>query len=68
MTYVEAEGPGSWLEAPLEVEEAGDYSISAYEVLEDDSGIWSVTLDGPGGERLLHPGLDWEPKGAPARR
>lgn len=37
---------GSWIEIPFEVSEAGRYSMSLFQLLRDDNGIWKVYVDG----------------------
>jgi hypothetical protein len=37
---------GAWIEIPFQVEDAGRYSISLFQHLRDDNGIWKVTIDG----------------------
>lgn len=37
---------GAWLEIPFQVDEPGRYSISLFQHLRDDNGVWKVTLDG----------------------
>ncbi len=59
MTYVENDKIGGWLEVPVEVGEAGDYSISIYQMLFRDYGTWRVTMTGPGFEQLLDPAMDF---------
>jgi hypothetical protein len=59
MTYVENTEIGSWLEVPAQVEEAGDYSISVYQMLFRDYGTWRVTMKGPDFDELLDPAMDF---------
>ena len=37
---------GSWVEIPFEVKEKGTYSLSLFQHLRDDNGIWKVFIDG----------------------
>lgn len=37
---------GSWIEIPFELTEAGRYSMSLFQHLRDDNGIWKVLIDG----------------------
>ena len=37
---------GAWIEIPFEMTEAGRYSISLFQLLREDNGIWKVSLDG----------------------
>jgi hypothetical protein len=37
---------GAWLEIPFQVQEAGRYSVSLFQHLRDDNGIWRVLVDG----------------------
>jgi len=50
---------GSWLEVPATVEEAGRYSISVFQVLFREYGIWKVSFQGPGVEQVLDPRMDF---------
>ncbi len=59
MTYVENDEIGAWLEVPAQVEEAGDYSISVYQMLFRDYGTWRVTMKGPDFDELLDPAMDF---------
>lgn len=36
---------GSWIEIPFEIKEKGRYSISLFQHLRDDNGIWKVFID-----------------------
>ncbi len=36
---------GSWIEIPFEIKEKGRYSISLFQHLRDDNGIWKVYID-----------------------
>ncbi len=59
MTYVENDEVGAWLEVPIQVDEAGDYSVSVYQMLFRDYGTWKVTMTGPGFDEVLHPAMDF---------
>ena len=37
---------GSWIEIPFEIEEKGRYSMSLFQHLREDNGIWKVYIDG----------------------
>ncbi len=37
---------GTWIEIPFEIEEKGRYSISLFQHLREDNGIWKVYIDG----------------------
>ena len=37
---------GAWIEIPFEVTEAGRYSMSLFQHLREDNGIWKVYIDG----------------------
>jgi hypothetical protein len=37
---------GAWIEIPFDVKEAGRYSMSLFQHLRDDNGIWKVYIDG----------------------
>jgi len=37
---------GSWVEIPFEVTEAGRYSMSLFQHLREDNGVWKVYIDG----------------------
>ena len=42
---VENDTVGSWIEIPFEVKEKGRYSMSLFQHLRDDNGIWKVYID-----------------------
>jgi hypothetical protein len=50
---------GGWFEVPCHVDEAGTYSISAFQCLFRNGGIWKVTLDGPTGHVVLDKAMDF---------
>ncbi|MBN1590140.1 MAG: DUF2961 domain-containing protein [Pirellulales bacterium] len=50
---------GGWFEVPCHVDEKGIYSISVYQCLYRDGGIWKVTLDGPTGPIVLDEAMDF---------
>ncbi|MBN2475292.1 MAG: DUF2961 domain-containing protein [Pirellulales bacterium] len=37
---------GSWIEIPFEVKQSGRYSMSLFQHLREDNGIWKVYIDG----------------------
>lgn len=37
---------GSWIEIPFEIKEKGRYSMSLFQHLREDNGIWKVYIDG----------------------
>jgi hypothetical protein len=37
---------GSWIEIPFEIKEAGRYSMSLFQHLREDNGVWKVSIDG----------------------
>ncbi len=37
---------GSWIEIPFEIKEIGTYSMSLFQHLREDNGIWKVYIDG----------------------
>jgi len=43
---VKNETIGSWIEIPFEVKEKGRYSMSLFQTLREDQGIWKVYVDG----------------------
>jgi hypothetical protein len=43
---VQNDSIGAWIEIPFQVEEAGRYSMSLFQHLRDDNGIWKVIIDG----------------------
>jgi hypothetical protein len=43
---VKNETVGSWIEIPFEIKEKGRYSMSLFQTLRDDQGIWKVYIDG----------------------
>ena len=38
--------PGSWVEIPFAIKEKGRYSMSLFQHLRDDNGVWKVYIDG----------------------
>ncbi|HOW86813.1 MAG TPA: DUF2961 domain-containing protein [Candidatus Aminicenantes bacterium] len=40
------EAVGSWIEIPFEIKEAGRYSMSLFQTLRTDQGLWQVFVDG----------------------
>lgn len=60
--YIFNDRTGSWLEVPFLVEEEGHYSISVFQVLFKEYGIWKLSLKGQGIYRILNPRMDfWDP-------
>jgi len=60
--YMYNDKVGSWLEIPFSVKKEGRYSISVFQILFKEYGIWKLTLVGPGIEEILDPALDfWNP-------
>jgi hypothetical protein len=59
MTYVENGGPGGWVEVPVEVKEPANYSISIYQFLFRDYGVWRVSMKGPDFDEILDPAMDF---------
>ena len=43
---VQNETIGSWIEIPFEIKEKGRYSMSLFQTLREDQGIWKVLIDG----------------------
>jgi hypothetical protein len=37
---------GAWIEIPFQIEQSGRYSMSLFQHLRDDNGIWKVYIDG----------------------
>jgi len=37
---------GSWIEIPFDIREKGRYSMSIFQLLREDNGIWKVYIDG----------------------
>jgi len=53
---------GSWLEIPFALKEGGRYSVSIFQILFKEYGIWQVGLKGQGFDKILDPRLDfWNP-------
>lgn len=59
MTFVQNDRIGGWVEVPVQVKDAGDYSISIYQSLHDDYGIWKVSMKGPELDQVLDPAMDF---------
>ncbi|WP_425399140.1 glycoside hydrolase family 172 protein [Aeoliella sp.] len=43
---VKNEQVGGWIEIPFNIDEAGRYSMSLFQLLREDNGIWKVFIDG----------------------
>ncbi|HOW86814.1 MAG TPA: DUF2961 domain-containing protein [Candidatus Aminicenantes bacterium] len=43
---VRNEAIGAWVEIPFEIKEAGRYSMSLFQTLREDQGVWKVLIDG----------------------
>ena len=43
---VENDKTGAWIEIPFQIEEQGKYSMSLFQHLREDNGIWKVYIDG----------------------
>jgi hypothetical protein len=50
---------GAWLEVPFEIKEEGQYSLSVFQVLRSEYGLWKVTLAGSGQTKVLDSALDF---------
>jgi hypothetical protein len=60
--YAHNDRVGAWFEVPFTLEEEGRYSISVFQILFKEYGIWRLTLIGPETEELLADRLDfWNP-------
>ncbi|MBN1587962.1 MAG: DUF2961 domain-containing protein [Pirellulales bacterium] len=60
--YMHNDQVGSFLEIPFTVREEGRYSISVFQILFREYGIWKLTLIGPDTEDILAERLDfWNP-------
>ncbi len=59
MLYVANDRAGAWFEAPFEIREPGQYSLSVFQVLTRENGIWKVTLHGANTNQVLDPTLDF---------
>ncbi len=59
MFYVANDREGAWFEVPFAVREQGMYSLSVFQVLFRDFGIWKVTLTGTRTHQVLDPALDF---------
>jgi len=59
MFYLENNQPGAWLDVPIEIREPGQYSLSLFQVLFRQYGIWKVSLRGDKTDVVLEPGLDF---------
>lgn len=56
--YMRNDEPGSWVEFPLTIRSRGRYAASVFVNLNEERGVWRVTLHGDGDERQLAKGLD----------
>ena len=43
---VKNDKPGEWIEIPFNIEKEGRYSMSLFQHLRDDNGVWKVYVDG----------------------
>ncbi|MBN2508417.1 MAG: DUF2961 domain-containing protein [Verrucomicrobia bacterium] len=43
---VRNDAPGAWIEIPFRIEQPGRYSMSLFQHLREDNGIWKVLIDG----------------------
>ncbi len=59
MLYVANDREGAWLETPFNVRAPGQYSLSIFQVLTRENGIWKVTLLGANTHQVLDPALDF---------
>ncbi|MCC6125059.1 MAG: DUF2961 domain-containing protein [Pirellulales bacterium] len=59
MLFLENQKPGAWLDVPVEIKEEGQYSISCFQLLFPEYGIWKVSLAGSGVDKILDPALDF---------
>lgn len=59
MLHVANDHTGAWLEAPFTLCESGQYSLSIFQVLTRENGIWKVTLVGENTNQVLDPALDF---------
>ncbi|HBO44732.1 MAG TPA: hypothetical protein DD670_12545 [Planctomycetaceae bacterium] len=57
--YVDNAKVGGTFEVPCRVDEEGIYSISVFQCLFRNGGIWRVTLDGPKGPVVLDKAMDF---------
>jgi D-arabinan exo alpha-(1,3)/(1,5)-arabinofuranosidase (non-reducing end) len=59
MTWLENNGIGGWLEVPFTIKEDGRYSMSVFQSLKKNRGIFKVSLHGPDYEEVLDPRMDF---------
>lgn len=59
MFYVANDREGAWFEVPFNVDEPGQYSLSLFQVLFRDFGIWKVSLLGAQTNQVLDATLDF---------
>ena len=59
MFYVANDREGAWFEVPFDISEAAQYSLSIFQVLFREYGIWKVTLLGANTNQVLDPALDF---------
>jgi hypothetical protein len=59
MFYVANDREGAWVEVPFEIREPGQYSLSVFQVLFREYGVWKVTLLGSKTNLVLDPALDF---------
>lgn len=62
MFYMYNDKVGAWLEIPFTIEKEDRYSISVFQILFKEHGIWKLTLKGPGFKEVLDERMDfWDP-------
>jgi hypothetical protein len=59
MFFLRNENMGAWLEVPVEIQDEAPYSISVFQVLFREYGLWKVTLLGETMNTALDPALDF---------
>jgi hypothetical protein len=57
--YLRNDEVGGWVEFPVTIPDAGRYSVSVFQSLFGEFGVWEVSLRGPDFDEVLDPALDF---------
>jgi D-arabinan exo alpha-(1,3)/(1,5)-arabinofuranosidase (non-reducing end) len=57
-TFMANTKTGAWIEIPCKVDKYGRYSISVFQALKKDRGIWKCTLTGPDFSKVVDERMD----------
>jgi hypothetical protein len=57
--YLRNDEVGGWVEFPVTIPDEGRYSVSVFQSLFGEYGVWKVSLHGPDFDEILDPALDF---------